>query len=408
MCNEEKSCPYCGHIFEDTNPIIEDTDTAIASTAIVAKKQKKLRPLFLVLTMIIILGGITTFVVLNLNNNLKKAKNYYISKDFDAFVEIEKKMSEEEKMDFAEYLEKDVEHIGNDYSNDTITYAETKEKMDTLMQFAQDLPINNYKSTTEKINALHSSQSSYKEAIKKERKGDYEDAILLYKQVIEEDSNYSDTQEKLITVKAKLVDDYTAKAIKNAQEEKYESALDYLETALFYVGSTSTSRKTLLALQEEYTQKKEEQSRKKALLTKKKEIKTSNINAQFKNAKITSEIYPDDTSGFYMYYKSKDTSEVYLDIQFKLKNSSSTSIELEKLISDITVLYDGKEKVISYGSMYSSGSSIDTVERWSTLSAGKEVTFHFLIILPTKLSESDAPLEVEFYLDGERQILVYR
>ncbi|WP_310605198.1 zinc ribbon domain-containing protein [Anaerosporobacter sp.] len=391
ILDKVKTCPHCGYSFK--------------------KRLKKLQLIIIVFVIVVVLGGIATFVILNVNNNVKNARNCYKSENLDGFIKIKAQMSTEEKIEFAEYLEKQVELIFNDYFNNTITYVEVTEKMNHLIQYSQSSLVSNYETTLNKIEILNDSHISYDNAINNENNGNYEQAIALYAKVNVNDSNYSNANEKIEALKLKLVETYRTEAEENAQKEEYENALAQINKALEY----DSTNQELLSSKEDYTKKKEaqdklkeENARKKALLHKGKTIETIAIKATFETANITDKIVPNNTNGYYLYYSPLDDSKVYLDIVFRVKNISSHTIYLENLVASVKALYDNQYTYTSYNCFYSDSSHINTVYSWDALDALEETTFHLAITLPKEVGETLVPLEVEFYLDAEKQILTYR
>jgi hypothetical protein len=103
------------------------------------------------------------------------------------------------------------------------------------------------------------------------------------------------------------------------------------------------------------------------------------------------DVYPDDTSGYYTYY-SAESGEVYVDVDYTLKDLLKSSIAIRDL-PDVNAVYsDGYQ----YSSMpyVSNGSTFLTAPSWAVAEPLTTCHVHALIACPDEVEESAEPLYV--------------
>lgn len=399
-CNKEisdqvKNCPNCGYPLKKKE----------------SRTGKKVIVLVSVIVLIILISVMVFIANLIFNSNEKKAIRYFQEGQFEAFQSIKPKMKSEETDNFTKFLEKEVENIWNEYLEKEIDLQVATEQLEQLIQYSDAKHVTNYNDTMKKLKELDLSRTAFKEATEAESDKNFRNAYNNYAKVIKDDENYEEAQSKMNAMKEALVDEYKKSAEEFAKQGNYTRALGDINKALKFI----PDNQDLKEIKSQYSSKKEEQDKEKeraereaALLTEGKVIESKEIQATFLGADLTKSIKPDDTSGYYMYYSPQNDSQIYLDIKYRIKNISNDVKMLSPLVSSVKAIYNSEYNYDSFNCFYSNSSSIDNVYMWNALEALEETTFHLSVLLPEEARDTDYPIEVEFMLDGVKQLLEYR
>lgn len=395
-----KQCPFCGYPIK--SKVVDWRKTKIIKLS----KKQWILSIMAICLLVVCFVGIGYFT-----GNVAKAKKYYNNNSYDSFVLLEKKIQNKEKEKFGNYLEKKVSEIISDFENGRITGEDAINKMENLIKYSNESMVSNYSDGLSSIKSLKTSRESYEKAKEAENEQDYIAAYNNYAKVIKRDERYSVAQEKLKTLEKQVIESYKSDAEAKASAGDYEGAISCMNSAI-KVDGENTELKTLLG---QYETKKEEAKkaaeaaeRAKVLLTNGKVITSSEIQATFKGASITKNIYPDNRSGYYIYYHPQDDTKIYLDIVFRIKNISNYPKNLGSIISNVTATYNSSYTYSSYNCYYSDSSNINSVYSWDTIDALGTYTFHLAIAMPEEIANTNYPISVEFTLDGQKQILEFR
>lgn len=398
-CNKEisdqvSSCPNCGY------PI-----KRIRLEFKIKKKEIKF------IGIIFFLVAVIFFVTSHFNNTAKKAERYYKTGELKEYQEIKSQMKNNEVKEFSRFLEKEVDSLWDSYQKEEIDYDLAVEKMHNILDYSDTYHVSNFVGVMRKVDDLNYSRIAFNKAREEESKGENEEAYNNYAKVIESDVNYKVAQEKMSSMVMKLADDYKKDAISLAGKGEFAAALRNLDKALNFFSDDQE----LIKLRDDYLVKKEEQDEKRGEMERKvaelkvgKVISGKDIQATFKGAVLTKEIKPDNTSGYYMYFSPNENTKIFLDIVFRIKNISSDSKNLDSIITDVNTTYNLSYKYDSYSCFYSDSSDINEIYSWDELDALAETTFHLAILLPEEVGNTNYPIEVEFLMDGKKQILEFR
>lgn len=376
-------------------------------------ERKKEKNIFQNKFILIALGGIILCVIVAVlfigNNPVNRAKKLFAESKLEEYKEIKGEMSEEELLKFGDYLEGVVEDIKEKFVSGEYSYSEATEKLYEVSAYCGSKYVENYTETTTLISMLNKSRNSFTTASELEAKGKYIAACKAYKGVIEDDSNYTTAQEKLVNLMDKVVEESISEAEKLADSENYEGALNKVKEALDLVNNDD-----LNALKEGYQilfekQKKAEAEAKRQamLLNTGKEISNSYFIAKYKGANFSKSVKPDNISGAYLYY-SCDDDKIYLDLKFSVKNTYNYSKEIEPIVSSFKITYGLNYTYTNYSLFYSQGDDVSTVFSWDTLEPLESATLHLAAQLPEEVTETDLPITIEFTFLGEQQILEFR
>lgn len=399
-CNKEISdqvtnCPNCGYP-------LKKKESKAGKRIIIAVS----------VIVVVILVSVLIFVAnLFLNNNEKKAIRYFQEGQLEEFQSIKPKMKSEETDNFSKYLEKEVENIWNKYLEKEIDFQAATEQLEQLIKYSDTKHVTNYNDTMKRLKELDLSRTAFKEAAEAESDKNFRSAYNNYAKVIKDDDNYDEAQSKMNAMEEALVDEYKKSAEEFAKQDNYTKALGDINKALKII----PDNQDLKDIKAQYTSKKEEQDREReraereaALLTDGKVIESKDIQATYLGAELTGEIKPDDTSGYYSYFRPQNDSQIYLDIKFRIKNISNDVKMLGSLVSSVKATYNFEYNYDSFYVFYSNSSSIDNIYMWNGLDALEETTFHLALLLPKEVRDTDYPIEVEFMLDGVKQLLEFR
>lgn len=404
-CNREISdaverCPFCGYPIK-TN-IGKWNQIKVSS---IAKKQSILFSVMICFLIVCVVG------LKYMTGNVAKAKKYYKDNDYSSFVVLEEKMNKKDKERFADYLEGEVSQIVVEFESEKITGDKAINKMKNLIKYSNKIMVTNYSENLSFIMDLKESREAFEMAEEAEMNNEYIVAYNNFAKVIERDKQYSEAQERMAGLEKPLIDSYKKEAETKASTGDYEGAISCVYSAL-EIDNDNVELKSLVKqyeIEKEEAKKVEEATKRaKALLSIGKVIKGPEIQATFKGASIAKNIYPDNRSGYYMYYYPQDDTKIYLDIVLRIKNISNYPKTLDSVVSSVKATYNSSYIYNSYSCFYSDSSNIDPVYSWDTIDALSSYTFHLAIVMPEEIAKTDYPIKVEFTLDGEKQILEFR
>ena len=160
--------------------------------------------------------------------------------------------------------------------------------------------------------------------------------------------------------------------------------------------------------QNEEAKRKAEEAEAAKQLTSGKVIETTNAEIKFVDAKFSTKVEPDDTSGSYLYYEA-DSDEIYLDLKFEVKNTGKYELGLDGLVSNVLAEYGDGYIYQNYSCFWTENpQDISNVYSSDKLDPLKTATFHLAVKLPREVADSQEPLRVTFKIAGQEQILNFR
>ena len=310
-----------------------------------------------------------------------------------------------------EIIEK-LQQIQDDYVSGKISEKDGGKICNHYTNFPDEKIRSKNEQVKDYIKKLDSSRKAFDKGETFEKENDYESAINEYEKVIQEDKeNYNVASKKIEEIRPKIINEYKENAADAEKKKNYKDALSEIDKALILAPDDKDIEKLRDLYQkelDEYNEKRKEEELKKMLLTEGKTITGKNIEAKFLGAKLTNSVTPDNTSGTYFYYSPQDSSQMYLDIRFRIKNISDSEIDLDSIVQGLKATYDNKYTYDTFSEFYSDSNRIENVYMWSSIDPLQETTFHVALILPKEVKNSDATISVNFELDGEKQILNFR
>lgn len=292
----------------------------------------------------------------------------------------------------------------------SISYDDAIAIVDGYESFHDDTILDKRVDALTTIKQLNESQEAFEQATEYLAQGEQQKAYEAYAKVIEDDANYAEAQESMASLRDDIIAGLVADAESEAAEENYSAALARINKALKF----DSENTELASLQTQYEQAADEAAEQKAAaereaaLMKDGEVITGDhVEAKFVSAKVTRTINPTDMSGYYHYYEPID-GEVFLDVQFTLKNIGKNDLDLNSVIKDLQVTYNEDYTYTTYGLYTSNSSTVDRVYSWDDLDPLQSIAFHVVATLPEEVETSKLPLEMEFSIDGVKKIVVIR
>ena len=106
--------------------------------------------------------------------------------------------------------------------------------------------------------------------------------------------------------------------------------------------------------------------------------------------------------------KWKKFDLIFLDIVLKIKNISTKSKSLDDVIEVTSVNYGGISYEMDANLYDASGSSLDYVASWDSMSALGSGRYHLLIEMPKEAKSNGMSLYVTCKIDGVSRRITYR
>lgn len=277
---EMKYCPVCGKelgkaagsadhgagtIFQpsdyNTDQHVEDTDIVIEPADEPGKKKekkpkkgkkmKRILIMILVAVLVIVIGGGAFFFTSSAKevvNNIKKGNITTAQQAYDNGVDgkfIEERL-------FKVLAEKECNTALEQFQKGKKEYEEANAIFEAYKALGADEIEIFLTEKAEVLNKLNASMEAYAKAEKLYTDGKYAEAMENYSQVIEDDTNYEDAQEKL----SDCVEKYTKDILEGMKQvetiEEYEEAIETLTIALQIVEDNEDLSNRLAELEEEY------------------------------------------------------------------------------------------------------------------------------------------------------------
>jgi hypothetical protein len=211
-------------------------------------------------------------------------------------------------------------------------------------------------------------------------KGDYKTAIISEVESLEKTSQYSIALEKVTQALNILINDTELIAKREVLSEKVKNEKVAIEAA--------------------------EREKQKVFVGK--TISFNGLSVVYKKASLTTKILPDSINGAYIYYNC-DNDEIYLDLNYLVKNSSNYSMGIGSIFNDVTVKYNESNTYTSYSCFYTQSSDdISQVYSWENLESLDSTTYHLTVILPREVTNTSYPITIEYTVGGEKQYLKFR
>lgn len=136
-------------------------------------------------------------------------------------------------------------------------------------------------------------------------------------------------------------------------------------------------------------------------------VKSNNWEITLVSASLEEKILPGDTNGYYQYYDSGNDS-VYIDLLFKIKNTSSSMRGIDEFIKGYDVTYGDNQYNKDYSICYSASSIMLDVYSWDGIDALNTESFHVISKLPEEAKTNDLPITVSVTLGNENKDITVR
>ena len=420
-----KFCMECGyHLDGDSNQVTTEVNGVVPNSptsktnvlerikSLTESKKKFLIPAIASVTIVVI--GSTLY--LNYNNDLNKAKHYFEENDKTSLLSLKQTISREDLELFETFLSEEGERILSAFNNNEIQSDEARTQIKKIGEFSTKNASKNV--LLEKFEELNDSKEAFNSGLEYKKAEDALQAYDSFKSVISTDTDYEQAQAHIKELKPKIVEAFIEKANKEHESEKYSESLKTINTAIKLDSENAELQELKTKYEEakaEADKKAEEEAKRKAeeaeaakQLTSGKVIETTNAEITFVDAKFSTKVEPDDTSGSYLYYTA-DSDEIFLDLKFKVKNTGKYGLRLEGLVSNVLAQYGDGYTYQTYNCFWGENpGDISNVYSWDELDPLKTTTFHLAVNLPREVVDSQESLRVTFKIAGQEQILNFR
>lgn len=420
-----KFCMECGyHLDGDSNQVTTEDNGVVPNSptsktnvlerikSLTESKKKFLIPAIASVTIVVI--GSTLY--LNYNNDLNKAKHYFEENDKTSLLSLKQTISREDLELFETFLSEEGERILSAFNNNEIQSDEARTQIKKIGEFSTKNASKNV--LLEKFEELNDSKEAFNSGLEYKKAEDALQAYDSFKSVISTDTDYEQAQAHIKELKPKIVEAFIEKANKEHESEKYSESLKTINTAIKLDSENAELQELKTKYEEakaEADKKAEEEAKRKAeeaeaakQLTSGKVIETTNAEITFVDAKFSTKVEPDDTSGSYLYYTA-DSDEIFLDLKFKVKNTGKYGLRLEGLVSNVLAQYGDGYTYQTYNCFWGENpGDISNVYSWDELDPLKTTTFHLAVNLPREVADSQESLRVTFKIAGQEQILNFR
>lgn len=280
-------CSKCGEKQNAEENIVEvsgeNSDTGLISlpkpkkwSILLSKKRKVL--LFSIFGLSILVCVIV--VAMNPTNSIKRAieKNNY-SKAVSVYNDKIKGRTDKE-LQITEKLNKEVENIILDFTNDKNDYNDANTKLTTIKNIGL-LP--EISSSISKFESMNQSKIAYKKATEFKKVNNYLEALIEFNKVIENDPAFSKAKDEISNISNKYKSDIISQIDEVANSENYDEAIRLTSEALRGLSSDAE----LLAKQDTYKKLNEEK------ITRERKSKMDELYNQQEMYAISSKVYKD-------------------------------------------------------------------------------------------------------------------
>lgn len=380
-----KKCPHCGYKLN-------------------AKDKKKRNKILIALgAVILVVVGAGACLFFSKGNETEKYVKLIEEGNVDEAKQLYDELKKKPELldELTNSLKEEVDGIVSAYYKGEINFDDADAKLSTYSN--SDLVKSEIISAKKEIEKLKESRNRYQEGLDYEAKKEYENAIIAFKKVIENDTNYSTAQDKINMYRSTIAENYKVEAEKAYKEKKYDEAISKITNAISY---DDKSEYTVLKETYQQVQKKKEEAEKR--LKKGDVLKAKDMKITFERAELTYKILPRDTSGYYTYY-SADSGEVFFDMVFKIKNTGERDLYLSEIVSEMNVEYANKYNYDSFSVFYiEEDGSISNVYDWDTVEPLRTTTIHVSVDLPQKVTKNKKSIVSTLWIAGKEKKYVFR
>lgn len=317
FCNHcEKEVPeqsvFCNHCGKSTNGL----DEKVSQDSIQAKlPNKKIKIVTLVgIGAIAIIGVIVALLFFKDPTELFM-KNIHANEYIEANNIYEEKIKgniEKEKI-VEEELKQEIKALETQFQDNKLTYEQSTNKLDTISK--TNLVKNEVVGAKANIEKINNSRLSYNKGVEFIKVGEYEEALVEFKKVIEEDEKYQVAKQKIVEITEQYKKDILKEIDVLISNNDYEGANSRIKHALSILPGDEDIKVKQAVCDKKLQQIREEKKKKDAEKAKQEQVIVVN------NAKIVEQ--------------SSDYKSLYPDmIQVIIKNNSNETIK-DMVVSSI-------------------------------------------------------------------------
>lgn len=256
LINEGDSfCPNCGAKC-DYGDLSQPADTAQSPKKKKEKKKmsKAKKILIAVLSILIVLAATAAGLgITYLTSNEYKVSRAMSKGNYNEALSIYKNEIEGKPSRLIDRTIKNhLSTLKENFENGSVDYNTARQELDAIEEMGLSSISQDYKSVNDYIVSLEKSRTSFAQAESAFSKGDFENAVTQYKNVIEADSNYETAQQKLIEAIEKFRENSLSEAASFVNEGLYTKAIATLESALDILADDEKISAQLTVYQESY------------------------------------------------------------------------------------------------------------------------------------------------------------
>jgi len=219
---------------------IEPERTAVTSEpdAPVSAKKKKGKVICILIAVAVIIGAVFAGVTIYnwYNSNEQKFIRAIDAGEYEEAFELVK--TDETLKDneaLAEKLLNRIDAVKNDYCEETIAYSDALLDLDAIQRMGISEILDKIADTRRYLAQLNQSRICFSSAETFFKEGNFEDAMDLYAQVVEEDGNYEAARKQYSESVNRYREQMLNKAAEYAKNDEYSSAIEILDTALIHL-----------------------------------------------------------------------------------------------------------------------------------------------------------------------------
>ena len=309
--------------------------------------------------------------------------------------------------DVSTVTEEDVEKAKESYNLCNEEQKKALENVEWLISIDKRMDEKAARNFDEKVKALSREKITWKsEDVIKDVKETYEALTESQKKMIEMYGAYQSIYSNYETLMIAHFDELVASIGKVTL--KSEAAIN---TALDYYNSMPSETRDKVKVGDLHTARDKYNSLVEIEKTKLRigeKVKTSTWEVTLEHVYMTSRVNPDDTDGYYWYKTPSNDYSIFLDIVLKIKNISTKSKSLDDVIEVTSVNYGGISYEMDADLYDASGSSLDYVASWDSMSALGSGRYHLLIEMPKEAKSNGMSLFVNCKIDGVLRRITYR
>lgn len=365
---------------------------------------KKLIIGIIIVVCICVVAGL--FYVFVLNSARNRAERYYAAKDADSFSTVIESLSDDDKAAFDEKANADGEKIFQSYLSGDLKKDDAISQLSEIEKYTfDDQTIDKYKSD---ITEADDCSAKYATAKQNADDGHYVEA---YKSLSGLNSEYYPEKDDAEKLKQDIKESAVNEALTEAQHQfdsgNFAGATSYIsdvkKTDLLDGNADASDKLEAINKQAQDALAAAEEARKAQEAAEKElsdgdTVKTGSLEVTLASSKFTNKILPGNTSGYYFYFEPNNPSNIYYDLKFNVKNTSSSPVEMENIFGMYSVSINGNNYSWSQGYTYPGSDTMENIYSWDSIASQDTAIMHVFFEVPS--SAQGGPVNITLSIGG--------